>query len=421
MNSEKKINLSQKFKDQLSPQSQFLKKKISGIKKIIAISSAKGGVGKSTISANLSVALAKLNQSVGLLDADIYGPSIPDLFNINEKPTSDENGKIEPIQKQKIKLMSMGFLIEKDSPMVWRGPMVIKAIKMFLDNVNWGNLDYLELFQKYGYAYGKQESYSLNHISYVVLGEKKLSYEESGSLKNLYVDDFQKYIDYNMKDVQLVDRIEDKMGLITLIMTVAYKGGVNYRDAFGVTGIWESIIYRKLNRDKIAPPAGKSDSVKGGQFAGGYVKEPMVGSHDWVVSFDLNSLYPNIIVQWNMSPETLKRENTTTSGVDHYLQFFGTDSDPIHPVARQKDLAVATNGSTYSKEKDGVIPNLIIEYYDDRRSAKNQMLAAEQEYEKEKTYELEKEINRLQNQQMAIKIPLNIFFQCLNISFLKSR
>ena len=143
MNSEKKINLSQKFKDQISPKSQFLKRKIPGIKKIIAVSSAKGGVGKSTISANLSVALSQLNQSVGLLDADIYGPSIPDLFNINEKPTSDENGKIEPIQKQNIKLMSMGFLIEKDSPMVWRGPMVIKAIKMFLDNVNWGNLDYL--------------------------------------------------------------------------------------------------------------------------------------------------------------------------------------------------------------------------------------------------------------------------------------
>jgi len=115
----------------------------------------------------------------------------------------------------------------------------------------------------------------------------------------------------------------------------------------------------------------------------------------------------------------LKRENTTTSGVDHYLQFFGTDSDPIHPVARQKDLAVATNGSTYGKEKDGVIPNLIIEYYDDRRSAKNQMLAAEQAYEKEKTYELEKEINRLQNQQMAIKILMNSLYGALGNQYFK--
>ena len=280
-------------------------------------------------------------------------------------------------------------------------------------------LDYLELFQKFGYAYGKQESYSLNHISYVVLGEKKLSYEESGSLKNLYEDDFQKYVDYNMKDVQLVDRLEDKMGLITLIMTVAYKGGVNYKDAFGTTGIWESIIYRKLNQDKIAPPANKSDSVKTAQFAGGYVKEPMVGSHDWVVSFDLNSLYPNIIVQWNMSPETLRKDSTTTGGVDHYLQFFDSEVDPLHPTIRDKNLAVATNGSAYRRDVDGVIPNLIIDYYDDRRSAKNQMLAAEQAYQKEKTYDLEKEINRLHNQQMAIKILMNSLYGALGNQWFK--
>ena len=106
----------------------------------------------------------------------------------------------------------------------------------------------MELFQKFGYSYGPQESYALNHIAYVVLGEKKLSFEESGSLKNLYKDDHQKYIDYNMKDVQLVDRLEEKMGLITLAMTIAYKGGVNYQDTFGVTAIWESIIYRRLNQ-----------------------------------------------------------------------------------------------------------------------------------------------------------------------------
>ena len=280
-------------------------------------------------------------------------------------------------------------------------------------------LDYLELFQKFGYTYGKQESYKLDHIAYVVLGEKKLSYEESGSLKNLYKDDFQKYIDYNMKDVQLVDRLEDKMGLITLVMTVAYKGGVNYQDAFGTTSIWESIIFRKLNSQKIAPPANKDGGQKSGEFAGGFVKDPMVGSHDWVVSFDLNSLYPNIIVQWNMSPETLVRENATHGGVDHYLQFFDSETDPLHPVHREKDLAVATNGSVYRKDIDGVIPTLIIDYYDDRRSAKNQMLAAEQAYQKEKTYELEKEINRLHNQQMAIKILMNSLYGALGNQYFK--
>ena len=115
-------------------------------------------------------------------------------------------------------------------------------------------LDYMELFQKFGYTYGPQESYALNHIAYVVLGEKKLSYEEEGSLKNLYKEDHQKYIDYNMKDVELVDRLEEKMGLITLALTIAYKGGVNYQDTFGVTAIWESIIYRKLNANKVVVP-----------------------------------------------------------------------------------------------------------------------------------------------------------------------
>jgi len=279
-------------------------------------------------------------------------------------------------------------------------------------------LDYLELFQKYGYTYGKQESYRLDHIAYVVLGEKKLSYEESGSLKNLYKDDFQKYIDYNMKDVQLVDRIEEKMGLITLVMTVAYKGGVNYQDAFGVTSIWESIIYRQLNSKKQASKASVRHEVKKSQFAGGYVKEPQVGSHNWVVSFDLNSLYPNIIVQWNMSPETLN-DQPTTGGVEHYLQFHGSDVDPLHPVIKDKNLTVATNGSCYRKDVDGVIPNLIIDYYDDRRSAKNQMLAAQQEYEKNKTYDLEKEINRLDNQQMAVKILMNSLYGALGNAYFK--
>lgn len=269
-------------------------------------------------------------------------------------------------------------------------------------------LDYLELFQKFGYSYGPQESYKLNHIAYVVLGEKKLSFEESGSLKNLYKDDFQRYIDYNMKDVQLVDRLEDKMGLITLAMTVAYKGGVNYQDTFGVTSIWESIIYRKLYSQNIVPPTNSINTQKTA-FVGGYVKEPQVGMHDWVVSFDLNSLYPNIIVQWNMSPETLINQ-AEPGGVDYYLNIDQTVESPH---------AVAANGSTYRKDKDGVIPSIIVDYYDERRSIKNMMLAAQKSYQKEKTYELEKEINRLENQQMAIKILMNSLYGALGNQYFR--
>jgi DNA polymerase elongation subunit (family B) len=268
-------------------------------------------------------------------------------------------------------------------------------------------LDYLELFQKFGYSYGAQESYKLNHIAYVVLGDKKLSFEESGSLKNLYKDDYQRYIDYNMKDVELIERFEDKMGLITLALTIAYKGGVNYGDTMGTTAIWESIIYRKLMAEKTVPPINKPVTTKT-QFAGGYVKEPHVGSHDWVVSFDLNSLYPNIIVQWNMSPETLI-DQSENSGVEYYL-----NSPKVI-----NECAVAANGSRYSKDRDGVIPRIIEDYYDERRSIKNLMLAAQSEYQKTKTNELDKEINKLNNQQMAIKILMNSLYGALGNQWFK--
>jgi len=283
-------------------------------------------------------------------------------------------------------------------------------------------LDYLELFQKFGYSYGPQESYKLNHIAYVVLGEKKLSYEESGSLKNLYKDDFQKYIDYNMKDVQLVDRLEDKLGLITLAMTVAYKGGVNYQDTFGVTAIWESIIYRHLNRQKRVPSINQLDSsdyqIIGAnenegfseQIAGGYVKDPKPGAYDWVVSFDLNSLYPNIIVQTNISPETLlPKSNWLMPGVAHYLNITPPESNH----------SIAANGTTYRKDVDGIVPTIIKEYYAERVSVKKMQLAYESEYQKGKTYELEKQIATLNNRQMAIKILLNSLYGALANKYFK--
>ena len=165
-------------------------------------------------------------------------------------------------------------------------------------------LDYLEIFKKFTYnTLGQQESYRLDHIAHVVLGEGKLSYEEHGSLHALYKTDFQKFIDYNIKDVELVEKLDEKLDLISLVLTMAYRGGVNYNDTLGTTNIWDTIIYRILNGRKIAVPP-KVEKPKT-SYPGGYVKDPQVGSHDWVTSFDLNSLYPNIIVQYNMSPETV--------------------------------------------------------------------------------------------------------------------
>ena len=120
----------------------FKKNPIIGTKFTIAVSSAKGGVGKSTFATNLALALKNIGCKVGLLDADIYGPSIPKMFNINEKPKSDGQ-KLEPILKYDIQCMSIGFLTDQQTPMIWRGPMVTSAIKTFTQKVSWKDLDFI--------------------------------------------------------------------------------------------------------------------------------------------------------------------------------------------------------------------------------------------------------------------------------------
>ena len=123
-------------------QKKFVKNPINGTKFTIAISSAKGGVGKSTFTTNIALALSKLDLKIGILDADIYGPSLPKLFSINDKPKS-EDGKLIPINKYDIQCMSIGFLTDEQTPMIWRGPMVTSAIKTFAQKVDWKDLDFI--------------------------------------------------------------------------------------------------------------------------------------------------------------------------------------------------------------------------------------------------------------------------------------
>ena len=138
---DKKVGLSDTMKAKTEPKI-FKKNPILGTKFTIAISSAKGGVGKSTFATNLALALKKVGCKVGLLDADIYGPSLPKLFSINEKPESDGQ-TLKPIIKYDIQCMSIGFLTDEQTPMIWRGPMVTSAIKTFTQKVKWDNLDFI--------------------------------------------------------------------------------------------------------------------------------------------------------------------------------------------------------------------------------------------------------------------------------------
>jgi DNA polymerase elongation subunit (family B) len=260
-------------------------------------------------------------------------------------------------------------------------------------------LDYLELYKKFTYV--QQEMYSLNHIAHVELGEGKLSYEDQGSLFSLYKNDYQKFIEYNIKDVELVDRFEEKLGLITLALTMAYRGGVNYRDVLGTTMIWDTIIYRILEQNKVVCPP-KIEKSKS-DFVGAYVKEPQIGAHDWVVSFDLNSLYPNIIVQNNMSPETVVDGLVDTS-IEHMLRK-QTDIDTTY--------ATTPNGARFKKDRQGVIPFVIQKYYEERVEIKKEMLKLQQEYETTPTKALSNKISHLYNEQMAIKILMNSLYGAL--------
>ena len=258
-------------------------------------------------------------------------------------------------------------------------------------------LDYLDLYKKF--TYKAQESYRLDYIAGVELGQKKLDHSEFDTFKDFYTNGWQKFVEYNIIDVELVDRLEDKMKLIELAIVMAYDAKANYADVFSQVRMWDTIIYNYLKkRNIVIPPIVRSD--KDSKYAGAYVKEPIPGKYDWVVSFDLNSLYPHLIMQYNISPETLQDTRHPSVTVDKIL------NEEIN-FELYKDTAVCANGSMYRKDKRGFLPELMDKIYKDRTIYKKKMLQAKQDYEKTPTKALEKEIARCNNIQMARKIQLN--------------
>lgn len=280
-------------------------------------------------------------------------------------------------------------------------------------------LDYMDLFQKFTLnTYGKQESYKLDHIAEVVLGQNKLDYGEEGTLAKLYERDFQKFVDYNIVDVELIERFEAKLGLINLVFTLAYFGGVNYSDTLGTVAIWDSIIFRRLALKKIAvPPSRPSQKVS---YPGGFVKEVVPGMYDWVMSFDLNSLYPNIIIQYNMSPETLVRHmHLPSMNPDVVL----TNKTHISP---EQNLAVAANGACFRRDKQGFLPEIIEELYNRRVGIKAEMIRKKKEKETinsktdaKKYKSIDIEVERLETEQMCIKILMNSLYGAIGNNYFR--
>ena len=245
------------------------------------------------------------------------------------------------------------------------------------DIVGISTLDYYELYQKFTYV--TRESYSLNNISYAELGETKLVYDEYDNISDFYKNDFQKFVEYNIHDVTLVEKLEAKLKLIELAVALAYNAGVNFSDVFSQVKTWDVIIYNYLLKNKIVVPP-KKHSSKDEQFAGAYVKDPIVGMHDWVVSFDLNSLYPHLIMQYNISTETITKDGKfkiTPIGI------LNNDKETLDVIAmhKKKDLSVAANGTTYIKTKRGFLPDLMDNMYKDRKMFKGKMIDAQKELE----------------------------------------
>ena len=270
------------------------------------------------------------------------------------------------------------------------------------------HLDYFDLYRKFTYT--AQESYRLDHIAKVELGEQKDG-NPFDTFREWYINDYQSFIEYNINDVELVDKLEDKMKLIELCLTMAYDAKVNYGDVLGTVRYWDVLIYNYLKEKNIVIPQKKMHD-KSAQYEGAYVKDPQVGMHKWVMSFDLNSLYPHLIMQYNISPETLipSDEEAPEKMVDKILD---------GKVKNTTKFCMAPNGAFFRKDKRGFLPELMETIYNDRVKYKTLLLESKQKYEDTKDKSILKDISRYENIQMAKKISLNSAYGAIGNSWFR--
>ena len=307
---------------------------------------------------------------------------IPYLFN-----------RIRNIVDEKVlKKFSPWNIVEKETVFVRGRPQThynIFGISM---------LDYLDLYQKF--IPTKQESYKLDYIGKVELGKGKdeMPYD---TFRDWYTKDFQSFIDYNIQDVEIVDGLEDKLKLIELVLTMAYEAKVNYTDVFSQVRMWDMLIYNYLKKDNIMIPP-KKDNIKDDKYEGAYVKDPITGMHNWIVSFDINSLYPHLIMQYNISPEKIIGVEPSGISVDKLL-------DHATPLTHLKTegACITPNGAKFKVDSPGFLPRLMESMYNDRVKFKTLEFQAKQEYQKTKDKSLLKEISRCHNIQWSKKIALN--------------
>ena len=304
--------------------------------------------------------------------------------------------------------------------------MVVRGREMIeYDIYGISSLDYIELYRWYAPGGKSQDSYRLDNIAQVELGEGKISYDEFENLHQLYRLNYQKFIEYNIKDVELILKLEDKLKLIELALTLAYDTKSNFNDVFAQTRMWDAIIYNYLlERNIVVPP--NETSVKDGAFEGAYVKDPQIGVHDYVASFDLNSLYPHLMIQYNISPETIVEVRDYDANMREIVSN-GVSVDKLLiksvNLSNLSGVTITPNGQFFRTDKQGFLPKMLEEMYEDRKKFKKMMISAKQEYEKEKDeskkYELKKKIARYDNLQLAKKVSLNSAYGAMGSQYFR--
>jgi DNA polymerase elongation subunit (family B) len=293
------------------------------------------------------------------------------------------------------------------------------------DIVGVAALDYIELYKWYAPGGKSQESYRLDNIAQVELGEGKIAYDEYDNLHALYRLNYQKFVEYNIKDVELIVRLEEKLKLLELGVTLAYDTKSNYEDIFAQTRMWDAMTYSYLREKNIIVPP-REVKEKDGMFEGAYVKTPKTGLHDWVASFDLNSLYPHLMMQYNISPETLIEPEDYTQEMRNVLSQ-GVSVDKLLTksvdTSRLENVTITPNGQFFRTDIQGFLPKMMEEMYQDRSKFKKMMLSAKQEYENQtdesKKYEIEKRIAKYNNIQLAKKVSLNSAYGALGSQYFR--
>ena len=285
-------------------------------------------------------------------------------------------------------------------------------------------LDYFQLYQKYA-PQSNRESYKLDYIAHVELGERKVNYEEYETLHNLYRDNFQKFIEYNIHDVELVEKLNAKGRLIDMAILLAYDNKTNYEDAFFQVRMWDAITYNHLHRKGIVVPP-KEDGEKEEAYEGAYVKVPQIGLFEWLMSLDLDSLYPHLIMQYNMSPETLiEPENYTQAMKDVLAQGVSVESLLQKKINLDGlvDCTLTPNGQFFDTTKVGFLAEIMSIMYAARVLYKTKQLELEREREsctdEDRKKELSLLISKFKNLQLAKKVGLNSAYGAMGSEYFR--